>query len=797
MPEYITDGDQGFIGVNMSLDPALLEPGHAAEAINKRFKDGVATTRPGIKKLSWSNKAESDYENKTYSENEFVRFSGRKAVSITSNPEAFDVQKVTDGMAFTSGYDFGADPGGWTEGAGWDIDETNNKATHTPRDSSDSNITRTVGTQEGHDYVVTFTIVGSSAGTIEPFLGGVNSVDAVQGNGTYSIRLTATGTNSLSADKLSIQASHTFDGSVKDVKINEPAQVQITNTTGPASNPYAGPYFRRTNVATHTAPVSSLTINSGVENWSISSSWEDLGSRIFAYATVYGVGVFNDPEDTEYVIVATADGIYAAREGMLSFKLPGQASVDRSVTLVQAFSQMIMFRGSELEPLIMENIQTGFVSIAQTDSDLTIDDNDFDGTDQIPNASTGIYFQNRLLIPHSRDLVAASDYLNVTRYQPVLSNFRINQGSEDELVALHKFDASTVLCFKSNSIYMVRNIYGNLTDIVLDELTSAYGCFAAKSIVSVGRDVWFLSEKRGICSLGITQSGAVQGVDKAVSEPIQPIIDRINWNYAHNAVSAYHNNRFYCALPIDGSSSLNCVAVYDFANGSWSGIDEGFTVKEFVQPKISGRKRLCFLDQNNTISLYDDDDFGGLKDESVNTTAAIAASTNRGKTVLTAISDKLVTRGYNLKNMERKRWHSARVCTQSLNPSFTVRALVDGVEENEIVKGPITFDRSKYDKPFYQADFVTSNVNQDFNTKYRQDYSIMLTSDSDALWLSKDNADGAGVYPDQMQEAQNKVRLKQEGRYIQIDVRNTQGKIKVNSVLVDGLQKSMNINKEL
>ena len=47
MPDYVTDGDQGFIGVNSRLDPSQLQPGIVAEAKNKRFVSGVAKTRPG------------------------------------------------------------------------------------------------------------------------------------------------------------------------------------------------------------------------------------------------------------------------------------------------------------------------------------------------------------------------------------------------------------------------------------------------------------------------------------------------------------------------------------------------------------------------------------------------------------------------------------------------------------------------------------------------------------------------------------------------------------------------------
>jgi hypothetical protein len=55
-PTATQDGDRGLLGVNMRLDPGQLPPGYASEARNKRFVDGTAVDRDGIRKLSWSNK---------------------------------------------------------------------------------------------------------------------------------------------------------------------------------------------------------------------------------------------------------------------------------------------------------------------------------------------------------------------------------------------------------------------------------------------------------------------------------------------------------------------------------------------------------------------------------------------------------------------------------------------------------------------------------------------------------------------------------------------------------------------
>ena len=55
-------GDRGWRGVNMRLEPASLEPGYCSEAINMRFRDGIAETRLGSVVVPWLNKLTVDPE---------------------------------------------------------------------------------------------------------------------------------------------------------------------------------------------------------------------------------------------------------------------------------------------------------------------------------------------------------------------------------------------------------------------------------------------------------------------------------------------------------------------------------------------------------------------------------------------------------------------------------------------------------------------------------------------------------------------------------------------------------------
>ena len=909
----IIDGDTHFLGVNMRLDPGQLKPGFCASAKNKRFVNGKAATRPGIKKMPWSNKAAAAWTNdptggviKSYNAGSIVTYSG---VSAEVEGTGATVSAVEDGTGtlylkdanrfnfqngdFTSSSDWvftgatvvigealvslGVHTGVSVEAlseamstsdtitfqyggvftlsapalagatsiagtltvntvylheegpisSGWTYNATDDCAEVTGG-SGKLNLHQDIGTLKGCSYTVTYTVDNWTAGSVQPFISGSTSGTkrmydaAITQPVTYTDTIVPKGINS---ERLYIQASDSFRGqitSVSVVPVSLPDQVDILGTfiqwgdkdaepptanwraAGPANNISAGPFFEAKITAQGEPPLTSYTAISGATAASSvvnGTYWESLGHRTYGYGTVYGTGIFRDPASIEYVLVAAADGVYATKEGNPSTKLGGVSSISTDVEFVQCFNTVVMFQGVDVEPLSMTRIDIGFVSISQTDTDITIDENEDDGTEKIPNASTGLFFANRLLVPHSKDLVAASDFLNYTRYSPVMSNFRINQGSEDELVSLVRINNSTVACFKTNSIYIVSNIYGNMSDITLDEVTREYGAVGKNSIVQVGDDVVFLSSKKGVTSLGVAQNGKVSAVDVPMSEPIQPLIDRINWNAASNAAAAYHNNRLYMAVPLDGSSSSqdnNAILVFDYLAGGWAGYDTGnaIRVKKFLETTHQGKRRLFFLDTDGFINLYDDVlTECGFVDEIPKSTDS--AHADFGNIKIEQISDEVITRGYTAGDMSSKKWQSAEVQLATNDPSFTINAQFDGPEENNLeLAGGKTFSRTKYDRPFDKADYVESMAGDDFLTKFRQDYSVNPDTEID-LPDGVDVDDNIGFDPDLHQQSQNRYRYRGEGRYVQLKVANTNGRAELVATKVGAIPGQNLTNKAI
>ena len=282
----------------------------------------------------------------------------------------------------------------------------------------------------------------------------------------------------------------------------------------------------------------------------------------YPFDHIYGVGRFNDPNGEDCLLVAAdyhniaASGIYKLTTNGLSLITAPDVTLNGPVTFEQCFGGVMCFRGEALAPLYMKSLGAGFQPVvmeANTISGAT-SENPSDGTEEIPPAKRGLWIGNRLAIPYQRDLVALSDYLNPTRYLSVRAQARINQGSADELTALAKFSDQVIIAFKEQSIYAIGNATGDLSSMVLDELTREYGCNAPKSIVDVGGDLWFLSNKRGITSITQTTQGVLQGANVPVSYPIQNLIDRINWSYASESVATFVDNRAYFAVPLDDAT---------------------------------------------------------------------------------------------------------------------------------------------------------------------------------------------------------------------------------------------------
>ena len=215
---------------------------------------------------------------------------------------------------------------------------------------------------------------------------------------------------------------------------------------------------------------------------------------------------------------------------------------------------------------------------------------------EFPNCSTLMYYGNRLVAVgayhaeqtsnintlRNYDTVSVSNYLDYTDWD-VADAFTINNGSNDHLVGVAPWTLNEFLVFMRNSIYYVsvgndRYISGAALSATsyVKTLATDIGCLARKSVVQAGGGVFFLSDN-GVYFLqpqpASAESMKLLTMSDPISAPIDNVIQRINRNYASNAVATYWNNRYYLAVPLDDSTVNNTVLVFNFILKQWESVD--------------------------------------------------------------------------------------------------------------------------------------------------------------------------------------------------------------------------------
>ena len=211
---------------------------------------------------------------------------------------------------------------------------------------------------------------------------------------------------------------------------------------------------------------------------------------------------------------------------------------------------------------------------------------------EFPNCSTLMYYGNRLIgigKYHSEtetlrnyDTVSVSNYLDYNHWD-ISDAFTVNNGSNDHLVGVAPWTLNEFLVFMRNSIYYMfigSDRYVNSAPLsatsYIKTLATDIGCLAKKSVVQAGGGVLFLSDN-GIYFLepqpASAESMKLLTMSDPISAPIDDVIQRINRNYASNAVATYWNNRYYLAVPLDDSTVNNTVLVFNFILKQWESVD--------------------------------------------------------------------------------------------------------------------------------------------------------------------------------------------------------------------------------
>jgi hypothetical protein len=376
----------------------------------------------------------------------------------------------------------------------------------------------------------------------------------------------------------------------------------------------------------------------------------------------------------------------------------------------------------------------------------------------VPAGREGLYFQNRLLLLYGPDYLAVSDVLDPLHYSPILNEFKLNTGANDKVVALYPFNTTTLIVFKERSILAVENLYGDLSTTRLTEVTREFGCVSQASIASTGSDIVFLSQ-RGVISLKQTEYGISQSVVLPLSDPIQDVIEEIdqaNWN---KACGAYFQNRYILSVPVEGGNGTNTrTLVYNFLNQAWEGYWEGSLLvpRYFTRIVVAGTDTLCWADESGYIHNFD---LNALQDRNRNG-------------IIQQIATSVYFRGHAGENdVDHKQWTGLQFELSSWNPTYSITANFDGVNESYTVATNETKSRTAY-YIYGSGTYVTNNSGDNFLAPFREDYST----------LPGIRCNTSGFRAGLFQSFSQKARLRRHSITMQPVVTTTTGALTIHSV---------------
>jgi len=293
----------------------------------------------------------------------------------------------------------------------------------------------------------------------------------------------------------------------------------------------------------------------------------------------------------------------------------------------------------------------------------------------MPPADFGMYFQGRIVLCVSRDEIAASNYYEPNIFDVTLDQFRINTGANDYIVGFEAFQEDKFLIFQRNSIYyaylpppaIAASIdRGISADSFIQTLTNQFGCSARRSIQLAGQQVFFLSD-RGVYQLSHTLDLKLIGDQRPLSEPISDLINRINANTVSGSCGLFWNNRYYLAVPMDGSTGNNAILVYSLLNQAWESMDTypvQMQPKNLLQALYNNSKRMYAVSAGNYF-LLEEEDYDEINDgtgtpvlgtATLGTTGGATSATFVEGAATIPVDGQILTRRYNFKTFDEKRF---------------------------------------------------------------------------------------------------------------------------------------------
>jgi hypothetical protein len=278
-----------------------------------------------------------------------------------------------------------------------------------------------------------------------------------------------------------------------------------------------------------------------------------------------------------------------------------------------------------------------------------------------------------------KDEIIASDTLDSDSFDVIGNQFKVTGGSNDFIVGIQPFTEDRLLIMCRRSIHQLVGASGSLADVRINVVAPNLGCAARKTVVQVGNQVLFLSDK-GVFSVSFLDEYNLRGDKVPLSEPIQPYIDQINQRFIDRAVATYFDNRYWLAVPTGAESENNLLFVYNFINEGWESIDRvdslEFNIRDMVVAREGQENRLYVTTSEGGVHKIDGFDGGDQ--------VSVSAGVNVPETI--PVQSKLITRQYDCDTIERKVFSQSEV---------HMKSQVDGISDAKIIYETTDPDQSQ------------------------------------------------------------------------------------------------------
>ncbi len=211
------------------------------------------------------------------------------------------------------------------------------------------------------------------------------------------------------------------------------------------------------------------------------------------------------------------------------------------------------------------------------------------------------------------DTIFVSNRLDFSsgNWNAVSRSFRIGFGDGDPIMAMASMQNFTLCVLKQNSIWLVStDPLHEPADFSTNQdyaaLSQGIGCVGNNAWCAYQNDVLFMAQD-GIRSVQRMQSAAGQWqLSAPISQPIQPYIDRINRNAWGGICAKKYQEFAFFFVPLDNSTTNNCVLVWNGRLGKWSGIFTGWNGQAVEITRFGGVNKFVFGDTAGLVQQWKD-----------------------------------------------------------------------------------------------------------------------------------------------------------------------------------------------